>query len=182
MGKLYSRISQTEGNQKNGILNIRAIKRDVEKEVENYQIRCDTIDNTLRELSGGNQQKLIVARALSHEPKVIIAAQPTRGVDIGAIEYIHQKLMEFRNQGNAILLISADLDEVVKLSDRIAVIYGGRIVATRPTGMFTEAQLGSYMLGNAESAGGGGVDEAEKINTGTKKKSECSLALSCWLC
>lgn len=140
-------------NQKNGILNIRAIKRDVEKEVENYQIRCDTIDNTLRELSGGNQQKLIVARALSHEPKVIIAAQPTRGVDIGAIEYIHQKLMEFRNQGNAILLISADLDEVVKLSDRIAVIYGGRIVATRPTGMFTEAQLGSYMLGNAESAG-----------------------------
>jgi len=137
-----------EENKKREFLRTKEIIQRAKNVIEEYQIHCDSVDNTLHELSGGNQQKLIVARALSHNPKVIIAAQPTRGVDIGAIEYIHNQLVEFRNRGNAILLISADLDEVVKLSDRIAVLYEGKIVAIKNTSDYTEQQLGNYMLGN----------------------------------
>ena len=98
-------------------------------------------------LSGGNQQKLIIGRTLLHQSNIIVAAQPTRGVDIGAIEYIHQHLMQMRDSGSAILLISADLDEVIKLADRIAVLYEGRVVAEKETGAFTKTELGYYMLG-----------------------------------
>ncbi len=93
-----------------------------------------------------------------HQNNIIVAAQPTRGVDIGAIEYIHQQLMKMRDLGSAILLISADLDEVIKLADRIAVIYEGKIVAMKKTEEFTKAQLGYYMLGgSAEKEAAGNV-------------------------
>jgi ABC-type uncharacterized transport systems, ATPase components len=108
-------------------------------------IKSESIDTKVKALSGGNQQKVVIGRVLSQDPVVIIAAQPTRGVDIGAIEYIHQQLIEMRDQGKAILLISAELDEIRKLSDKIAVIYEGRIVAYGSRDAFDEFELGSYM-------------------------------------
>jgi len=135
--------------QKRGILDVRRVRNIMKTVIDDFGIRCNSTENLMKELSGGNQQKLIIARALSQSPDVLIAAQPTRGVDIGAIEYIHEQLIRFRNQGKSIILISADLDEIMKLSDRIAVIFEGKIVADRPVSMFTIGQLGSYMLGNA---------------------------------
>jgi simple sugar transport system ATP-binding protein len=96
--------------------------------VREYDVKTPTLDTPVKALSGGNIQKLIMARELERRPKLLIAAQPTRGVDIGASEYIHKRLIEQRNQGTAILLISEDLDEVLALADRIAVMYEGEIV------------------------------------------------------
>ncbi len=93
-----------------------------------YDVKTPTLDTPVKALSGGNIQKLIMARELTRQPKLLIAAQPTRGVDIGATEYIHKRLIEQRNAGMAILLISEDLDEVLALADRIAVMYEGEIV------------------------------------------------------
>jgi len=98
-------------------------------------------------LSGGNQQKVIVARELGREPEIIIASQPTRGLDVGAIEYIHQKILEMREKNKAVLLISADLEEIYHLSDRIAVIYEGKIVGERDPQKTTEEELGLLMAG-----------------------------------
>jgi simple sugar transport system ATP-binding protein len=97
-------------------------------------------------LSGGNQQKLVAAREVARDPKVLIAAQPTRGLDVGAIEYLHRRLVQERDEGRAILLISLELDEVLSLSDRLLVIYEGRIVAEHTEGV-TEEQVGLEMLG-----------------------------------
>ena len=95
--------------------------------VDRFNVKTPRLETPLKNLSGGNIQKLILARELSREPKVLIASQPTRGVDIGATEYIHKRLIEQRAQGTAILLISEDLDEVLALADRVAVIYEGEI-------------------------------------------------------
>ena len=100
--------------------------------VREYDVKTPTLDTPVKSLSGGNIQKLILARELSRQPKLLIAAQPTRGVDIGATEYIHKRLIEQRAQGTAILLISEDLDEVLALADRIAVMYEGEIVGIVP--------------------------------------------------
>jgi simple sugar transport system ATP-binding protein len=97
-------------------------------------------------LSGGNQQKVVAAREIARDPKVLIAAQPTRGLDVGAIEYLHRRLVEERDQGRAILLISLELDEIVSLSDRILVLYEGRIVGEH-AGEVSEEQIGLEMLG-----------------------------------
>jgi len=97
-------------------------------------------------LSGGNQQKLVAAREIARDPKVLIAAQPTRGLDVGAIEYLHRRLIEERDEGRAILLISLELDEVLSLSDRILVMYEGRIVGEHGPDA-TEEQIGLEMLG-----------------------------------
>lgn len=132
---------------KHGFLNIRHIKQVARDTIKQFDVRTDGIDQLTSSLSGGNQQKLIIGRTLLHQSNIIVAAQPTRGVDIGAIEYIHQHLMQMRDSGSAILLISADLDEVIKLADRIAVLYEGRIVAEKETGAFTKTELGYYMLG-----------------------------------
>ena len=94
-----------------------------------YDVRPPDIDLPARALSGGNQQKLIVAREFDINPRLILVAQPTRGVDIGATEFIHRKLIELRDAGAAVLLVSAELDEVLSLSDRVMVIYEGSIVA-----------------------------------------------------
>lgn len=104
-------------------------------------------------LSGGNQQKLIVAREFTRGAKFLIAAQPTRGVDLGAIEFIHRKLLELRSEGTAILLISAELSEVMSLSDRIAVMYTGRITFETPNRGVTEHELGYYMAGGTQREG-----------------------------
>jgi simple sugar transport system ATP-binding protein len=117
--------------------------------VRDYDIRCDGIEQRVGSLSGGNQQKVVIVRVLLHEQELVVAAQPTRGVDIGAIEYIHEQLMKLRDEGKAVILISADLDEIVKLSDYVAVLYEGRIVTHKKTEEFTENMLGSYMLGRS---------------------------------
>ena len=127
------------------LLKINHIKRFADQLRERFMIKSESIDTKVKALSGGNQQKVVIGRVLSQDPVVIIAAQPTRGVDIGAIEYIHQQLIEMRDQGKAILLISAELDEIRKLSDKIAVIYEGRIVAYGSRDAFDEFELGSYM-------------------------------------
>ena len=98
-------------------------------------------------MSGGNQQKVIIAREFELNPELLIASQPTRGVDIGAIEFIHKKIVEHRNKNKAVLLISADLQEVMALSDRIAVIYEGKIVKILDAKDATENELGLLMAG-----------------------------------
>ena len=103
-------------------------------------------------MSGGNQQKVVIARVFSENPKVVICAQPTRGVDIGSIEYIHQRMREFVGTEYAMLLISADLEEVKAMSDRIAVIYKGRIVAEGQTDAFDDTKMGLYMPGSKKGA------------------------------
>jgi len=102
-------------------------------------------------LSGGNQQKVVVAREIARDPKVLIAAQPTRGLDVGAIEYLHRRIVEERDKGRAILLVSLELEEILSLSDRILVIYEGEIVGEH-TGEVSEDQIGLEMLGGKERA------------------------------
>jgi simple sugar transport system ATP-binding protein len=102
----------------------------------------------MNSLSGGNMQKVIVAREFSSDPVMLIASQPTRGIDIGASEFVRNELVDLRDEGRAVLLISADLAEVMSLADRIAVMHDGRIVAIFPnTPDLTEHELGLYMLG-----------------------------------
>jgi simple sugar transport system ATP-binding protein len=100
-----------------------------------------------RALSGGNQQKVVVAREMGREFSVLLASQPTRGVDVGAIEFIHQQLLDAREKRKAILLVSAELNEVLALSDRIAVMYRGKFVAMVPSAEASEEALGEYMIG-----------------------------------
>lgn len=115
--------------------------------INKFSVKTPTLETPIKNLSGGNIQKLILARELSREPKILIAAQPTRGVDIGATEYIHQRLMEQRAAGIAILLISEDLDEIQELSDRIAVMFEGRIVGIVDRGEATPEEIGLLMAG-----------------------------------
>lgn len=128
-------------------LNDRAIRAYARQLVEAYEVRTPSLDTPVKFLSGGNIQKLILARELSRDPKILVAAQPTRGVDIGATEYIHRRLLEQRAGGRAILLISEDLDEIRALSDRIAVMYEGQIVGLLPTDQADVQTLGLLMAG-----------------------------------
>jgi simple sugar transport system ATP-binding protein len=117
-----------------------------------YDIRPGDPELPARALSGGNQQKVVVAREMSRDFRVLLAAQPTRGVDVGAIEFIHARLREARDEGKAVLLVSADLAEVLALADRVAVIYGGRFVAMLPRAAATPEILGPYMMGAGRAA------------------------------
>lgn len=118
--------------------------------IDDYQIQTLGPDTLIGTLSGGNQQRVIVAREFSRDPRLIIAAQPTRGLDVGATEYVRRKLVEMRDMGRAVLLISADLDEIWALSDRVAVIYEGRIVAVRDIDDTSEQEIGRYMAGGSD--------------------------------
>ncbi len=118
-----------------------------EELVEKFDIRTPNIFTTLSSLSGGNQQKVIVAREFSRPIRLLIASQPTRGLDVGSIEYIHNRLIEKRDEGCAVLLVSTELDEIMQLSDRIAVMYRGRIVATLNAAETTKEEIGLYMAG-----------------------------------
>jgi ABC-type uncharacterized transport system ATPase subunit len=133
-------------------LNFKAIQDRAQATVDAYSVKTPNLQTPLKNLSGGNIQKLILGRELSRNPKVLIAAQPTRGVDIGASEYIHLRLLEQRQAGLATLLISEDLDEIRALSDRIAVIYEGKIVGLVANEDVTLEQLGLMMAGVHESA------------------------------
>lgn len=116
--------------------------------IERFDVRTPGPLVRTEKLSGGNQQKVIVARELSRPIRLLIANQPTRGLDVGSIEYIHKRIIEMRDQGVAVLLISAELEEILSLADRIAVMYQGNIVATRPAGQVTKSELGLLMAGS----------------------------------
>jgi simple sugar transport system ATP-binding protein len=134
-----------------GVLRPGRIRQNALRLMEQFDIRAAGPDAWMRSLSGGNMQKVILAREFSAGPALLIAAQPTRGVDIGASEFVRSQLVEKRNEGKAVVLISADLAEVMSLADRIAVIYKGRIVGIfRNTPELTEQELGLYMLGVQE--------------------------------
>ncbi|MBX3061499.1 MAG: ABC transporter ATP-binding protein [Anaerolineae bacterium] len=115
--------------------------------VEEFDIRTPGIEVKGGNLSGGNQQKMVVAREFSRQPRLLIASQPTRGIDVGSIEFIHKRIVQLRDEGAAVLLVSAELDEIVALSDRIAVMYKGEIIAVLPAEQATREQLGLLMAG-----------------------------------
>ncbi len=124
-----------------------AIRQRTSALLEQYDVRTTGPDATARSLSGGNQQKLIVAREVERDTALVIASQPTRGVDVGSIEYIHRRLVAERDDGVAMLLVSSELDEILALSDRILVMYRGRIVAERTPATTSSTELGLLMAG-----------------------------------
>lgn len=130
----------------NGVLDHKSIRLQADKLIEQFQIKAQPND-PVRTLSGGNMQKVLLARVLSRNPKALIVPQPTRGLDVGATEYVRQQLLEQRKRGAAVLLISEDLDEILALSDRIAVIYEGEIVGIMPADEATPERLGLLMSG-----------------------------------
>lgn len=132
---------------KGKILQYPAILEKARKLIEEYDVRTPSEETLARALSGGNQQKAIIAREVDRSPDLIIAAQPTRGLDVGAIEFIHRKLIEERDKGRAVLLVSLELDEILNLSDRIAVIYEGKIVAVVDPDETDDKELGLLMAG-----------------------------------
>ena len=117
------------------------------KEISSFDIRPANPLLAARALSGGNQQKIVVAREMGRSFSVLLASQPTRGVDVGAIEFIHQQLLDARARGKAILLVSAELNEVLALSDRVAVMYRGKFAVVMPAAEASEDVLGEYMIG-----------------------------------
>ena len=140
------------------VMNQGPIEKTAKRLIEEFDIRPPDHENPAGNLSGGNQQKLIVAREMDQNPKLLIAAQPTRGIDVGSIEFIHQRLIQARDAGKAVLVISADLEEVLNLADRIAVMYEGRIVGVLDPGEASEERLGAMMTGAGDGEGteGGG--------------------------
>jgi simple sugar transport system ATP-binding protein len=128
-------------------LSYQKIKEYCKKLIKEYDVRTPNERVFAKSLSGGNQQKLIVAREIDRDPALCIASQPTRGLDVGAIEFVHKKLIELRDEGKAVLLVSLELDEVMDLSDRIAVMYDGKIVGILDAKDATEKKLGIMMAG-----------------------------------
>ncbi|MEG1858586.1 MAG: ATP-binding cassette domain-containing protein, partial [Pseudoflavonifractor sp.] len=141
----YHRLSRFSGK---GIRKQSAIRSFAKEKSAEFNVKTPNVDERCSSLSGGNQQKVIIARVFSEDPDVLIAAQPTRGVDVGAQEFIHNRLLDLRDEGKAIILISADLDEVRRLSDRVAVIYDGTLVAESEHDVWDEMELGLLMTGS----------------------------------
>jgi simple sugar transport system ATP-binding protein len=133
--------------QKSGFLRRSQIQKHTEEQVQKFDVRPGVVSQMFRELSGGNQQKLVVAREMFRQPSFLLAAQPTRGVDIGAMERIHFEMLKMRDQGGSVLLISSDLDELMKLSDRILVMFQGQIVGEMNKSDFNEMKIGYMMTG-----------------------------------
>lgn len=138
---------------KGSILNFPAIYQKARQLIEEFDVRTPTATTPARALSGGNQQKAIIGREIDRDPDLLIAAQPTRGLDVGAIEFIHKRLIEQRDHGKAVLLVSFELDEIINVSDKIAVIYEGNIVAVVDPKTTTEQELGLLMAGSKTKAG-----------------------------
>ena len=146
-----------------GFLKRAAITRNAREKEQEYDIRLTSIEDPVSSLSGGNQQKVVVAREMSRDLTLLVANQPTRGVDVGSIEFIHRRIVDVRDQGCAVLLISSELDEVVSLADRIAVMYRGRIVGIVP------ADTGRDVLGLMMA--GVPLDEAVADSSGSAQES-----------
>jgi ABC-type uncharacterized transport system ATPase subunit len=133
-----------------GVIDYQKVGENAEKLVKQFDVRTPNAFIAVSKLSGGNQQKVIVARELSRDIKLLIANQPTRGLDVGSIEYIHHEIIQMRDAGIGVLLVSAELDEILALSDRIAVMYRGEIVKVLPAEHATREMLGLLMAGAAE--------------------------------
>jgi simple sugar transport system ATP-binding protein len=136
-----------EPYSRRGIFDLEAVNREASKGVKDFDIRTPSITTLAANLSGGNQQKVVVAREFSVPVQLVVAAQPTRGLDVGSIEYIHRRLVEQRDAGAAILIVSTELDEVLAVGDRIAVMYDGRIVGILTGPDATYENLGMLMGG-----------------------------------
>jgi simple sugar transport system ATP-binding protein len=134
------------------VLNHGAIRHFAETQIERFDIRTSGPDARTGTLSGGNLQKALLAREIARDPRILLAAQPTRGIDVGAAEFIHGQFLALRASGGAVLLISEDLEELFALSDRIAVMYGGRIMADLPVAEATVERVGLLMAGVEEKA------------------------------
>jgi simple sugar transport system ATP-binding protein len=130
-----------------GVMRQTAIRDYAAALVRQYDVRVPSESIPAGRLSGGNQQKVVVARVFTQDPRALVVAQPTRGLDVGAIEYIHRRILELRDRGKAILFISADLDEVRAISDRLAVLSNGAIVSEGPADALGEAEIGLLMAG-----------------------------------
>ncbi len=126
-----------------------AVRKSAAKLVEEYDVKTPSVGVPLSSLSGGNQQKVIVAREFNRDVKLVIASQPTRGIDVGSIEYIHSRVVEERDEGAAVLIVSSELDEVMALSDRLLVMHGGKVVAEFDPTVATPNEVGLAMLGSA---------------------------------
>lgn len=147
-------------NTKLGFIKSGNLKKTVEKLIKDYKIKCDNQSQQINMLSGGNIQKVVVAREIEINPKILIADQPTRGVDVGAIELIHKRLVDLRDENKAILLVSADLTEVFNLADKILVFNNGQITGGfNDTQSLTEEKIGEYMLGLKKMS----AQELEKV-------------------
>ena len=136
---------------RNGLLNHKVIADKAEQLIQEFDVRTPSQNIPIRSLSGGNQQKVVIAREIDRSPDLFIAAQPTRGLDVGAIEFIHRKLVEERDAGKAVLLVSLELEEIMNVSDRIAVIYEGKIVDIVDAATVDEQYLGLLMAGGKNS-------------------------------
>ena len=133
---------------KAGFLRRKNIRTYAERLIDAYDVRSSQGPVTIaRSMSGGNQQKAIIAREIDKDPQLLIAVQPTRGLDVGAIEYVHKYIVEQRNKGKAVLLVSFELDEIMSLSDRIEVIFDGQITGSVPGKDADEKELGFMMAG-----------------------------------
>ena len=136
-----------------GVLDLKAINDGAAQGVKDFDIRTPSIHTMAASLSGGNQQKVVVAREFSVPVQLVIAAQPTRGLDVGSIEYIHRRIVEQRDAGAAIMIVSTELDEVLAVGDRIAVMFDGRIVGILEGDDATYENLGLLMGGAAFGEG-----------------------------
>jgi len=137
-------------------VNLDEIARNAEQRITEFDIRTDSGDNQASTLSGGNQQKVVLARELSRPLKVLVVSQPTRGLDVGSMEFVHRRLVVERDNGTAVVLVSTELDEVLGLADRIGVMYRGRIIGERPAGA-SAVEIGLLMAGGAGAAEGSGA-------------------------
>lgn len=136
---------------KKGMLDNKVIKERADRLIEEFDIRSGSKTEGVGKLSGGNAQKVVIAREISMNPKVIIASQPTRGVDIGSIEFIHNQLVKYRDKGNAVILVSSELSEIMTLSDRIIVMYKGKIIGELSSKDATSEKIGCLMAGIKEN-------------------------------
>lgn len=163
----FNLISGYHGDKRfcnKGIMNYKEIKRNKDALVDAYDIRLsDNDDPSVASLSGGNAQKVIVAREFSHDPKVLLCSQPTRGIDVGATEFIHNQIIRFRDQGKAILMISSELTEVKGLTDRIIVMYEGEIVGEFKSDEVSFNELGLYMSGAKSMKKPGNADSTKGV-------------------
>ena len=128
-------------------INKKKVKERTNRLIDEFDIRTPSGDLPAGKLSGGNMQKMVIAREFSFDTPILIIAQPTRGVDVGAIEFIHSQIIEKRNKGAAILLVSAELDEIFRLSDRIITLYEGKVTGEFLNGEITKKEIGLYMTG-----------------------------------
>ncbi|MBG9792877.1 heme ABC transporter ATP-binding protein [Paenibacillus dendritiformis] len=136
-----------------GFMDRQAVEQVAERYVEQFDIRTPSIHTLVRAMSGGNQQKIIIAREIDKDPKLLVAAQPTRGLDVGAIEFVHKQLIAQRDAGKAVLLVSFELEEILNVADRILVMFDGRIVGETTPETTTDQELGLMMAGKHQGGG-----------------------------